>query len=99
MTGLGREQITIGSAPNCDVVLQAPGVAPLHARIVKQPIGLALVDLGAGATFANGAPIAPNTLVPFDFRTVFAVGQTNVPLAHPAIVSMLMAQGQRRAWP
>jgi ABC-type multidrug transport system ATPase subunit/pSer/pThr/pTyr-binding forkhead associated (FHA) protein/ABC-type transport system involved in multi-copper enzyme maturation permease subunit len=94
MTGLGREQITIGSAPNCDVVLQAPGVAPLHARIVKQPIGLALVDLGAGATFANGAPIAPNTLVPFDFRTVFAVGQTNVPLAHPAIVSMLMAQGQ-----
>ncbi|HEY1960554.1 MAG TPA: FHA domain-containing protein [Polyangiaceae bacterium] len=91
---IGRDQITIGSAPTCDVVLQAPGVAALHARIVKQAGALALIDAGAGPTFANGAPVAPNQPVPFDFRTVFAVGQANVPLAHPAIVSMLMAPGQ-----
>jgi ABC-type multidrug transport system ATPase subunit/pSer/pThr/pTyr-binding forkhead associated (FHA) protein/ABC-type transport system involved in multi-copper enzyme maturation permease subunit len=99
MTGFGREQITIGSAPHCDVVLQAPGVAPQHARIVKQAGVLSFVDLGAGPTFANGAPVVPNMPVPFDFRTVFAVGQTNVPLAHPAIVSMLMAQGQLTGTP
>ena len=92
--GLGREQITIGSAPTCDVVLQAPGVAPLHARIVKQAGALAFLDAGAGPSLAHGAPIAPNQPVPFDFRTVFTVGQANVPLAHPAIVSMIMAPGQ-----
>ncbi len=94
MTGIGRDQITIGSAPTCDVVLQGPGVAPQHARIVKQQGVLSFIDLGAGPSFANGAPIAPNQPAPFDFRTVFSVGQATVPLAHPAIVSMIMAQGQ-----
>jgi len=91
---IGRDQITIGSAPTCDVVLQAPGVAAVHARVVKQAGVLVLLDAGAGATLVNGAPIAPNQPVPFDFRTVFTVGQVNVPLAHPAIVSMIMAPGQ-----
>jgi len=91
---LGREQITIGSAPNCDVVLQAPGVAAMHARIVKQNGGLVFFDAGAGPTTANGAPVAPNQPVPFDFRTVFTLGQANVPLSHPAIVSMIMSPGQ-----
>ncbi|CAN5243491.1 FHA domain-containing protein [soil metagenome] len=92
--GASREQIVLGSAPDADVVLQGPGVAPHHARIVKQNGALFLVDLGAGQTFANGAPIAPNQPVPFDFRTVFAVGQVTVPLAHPAIVTMIMSPGQ-----
>ncbi len=94
MTAIGREQITIGSAPNCDVVMQAPGVAPQHARIVKQQGQLVFIDAGASPSFANGAPVAPNQPVPFDFRTIFAVGQANVPLSHPAIVSMLMSTGQ-----
>jgi hypothetical protein len=33
--GLGKEQVTLGSAPDNDVVLQGPGVAPHHARIVE----------------------------------------------------------------
>ena len=92
--GIGREQITLGSAPDADVVLQGPGVAPHHARIVKQNGALFFVDLGQGASFANGAPMPAQTPVAFDFRTVFAVGQMTVPLAHPAIVMMTMSPGQ-----
>ena len=93
--GIGREQIVVGSAPNCDVVVQGPGVGPQHARIVKQNGALVFIDGGQGPSFANGAPVAPGQPVPFDFRTQFTVGQgAQVPLAHPAIITMLMSAGQ-----
>jgi ABC-type multidrug transport system ATPase subunit/pSer/pThr/pTyr-binding forkhead associated (FHA) protein len=95
--GLGKELVTLGSAPDCDVVLAGPGVAPHHARIVKQGGALAFIDLGAGASAANGAPLAPNQPAPFDFRTQFTVGQTPVPLAHPAIALMVLAPGSVQA--
>ena len=91
--GFGKEQISIGSAPSNDVVLQGPGVAPNHARIVKQGGGLMFVDHGQAPSYANGAPVPPNQPVPFDFRTQFSLGQVPVPLAHPAIVMMIMARG------
>jgi ABC-type multidrug transport system ATPase subunit/pSer/pThr/pTyr-binding forkhead associated (FHA) protein len=93
----GKEQVTIGSAPDNDVVVQAPGVAPHHARVVKQNGQLFYVDLGAGPSTANNAPIAPQQPVPFDFRTVFAMGGVPVPLAHPALCSMIMSPGQLQA--
>ncbi|MDB4946454.1 MAG: ABC-type multidrug transport system, ATPase component [Labilithrix sp.] len=98
--GFGKEQISIGGAPDNDVVVQGPGVAARHARIVKQGGALVFLDNGAGPSFANGAPLAPNQPVPFDFRTQFTVGQNvPVPLAHPAIVSMIMARGSVSAPP
>ena len=103
--GFGKEQISIGSAPDNEVVLQGPGVAPRHARIAKQNGQLVFFDAGAGASTANGAPIAPNQPVPFDFRTQFVIGGTGigngvaVPLSHPAIVLMTMARGSFTAPP
>jgi ABC transport system ATP-binding/permease protein len=97
--GFGKEQISLGSAPNNDVVLQGPGVAPNHARIVKGQGGLQFIDNGAAPSFANGAPVAPNQPVPFDFRTQFSLGQVAVPLSHPAIVSMILSRGQAAAPP
>ena len=95
MSGLlGRETATIGSAPNNDIVLSGPGVAPTHARLVKQQNQIYFVDLGAGPSFANGQQVPPQQPVPFDFRTQFAVGQVPVPLAHPAIAQMVLAAGQ-----
>lgn len=92
--GFGKEQISIGSAPDNEVVLQGPGIAPRHARIAKQNGQLVFLDAGAGPSLANGAPLAPNQPVPFDFRTQFLVGQgVPVPLSHPAIVLMTMARG------
>jgi ABC-type multidrug transport system ATPase subunit/pSer/pThr/pTyr-binding forkhead associated (FHA) protein/ABC-type multidrug transport system permease subunit len=95
--GLGKEQVTLGSAPDNDVVVQGPGVAPHHARIVHQAGQLAFVCMGAAPSAANGAPLPPSQPVPFDFRTVFRMGQTPVPLAHPAIVAMIMSRGTRVA--
>ncbi len=98
--GLGKQRILIGSAPHCDIHLAAPGVMPEHAAIVHQGGGaLLFVDAAVGPTFANRAPLAPGSSVAFDFRTAFAVGQAEVPIAHPAIVLMLMAEGQVPAKP
>ena len=100
MTGaLGKEKISIGSAPDNDIVLAGPGVAPHHAHVVRQVGHLVFVDLGAGPSTANGAPVAPRQPVAFDFRTVFAVGAVQVPLPHPALVTMLMSAGQLQAPP
>src|SRR5579872_4107550 len=95
----GKERVTLGSAPDCDVVLAGQGVAPKHAQIVRTAQGLAFVDLGAGPSTANGAPVAPQQTVPFDFRTVFHLGSVPVPLPHPAICTMLMSPGQAAAPP
>src|SRR5580704_10690965 len=95
----GKEQVTIGSAADNDVVLAAPGVAPHHARIVRQGGQLFFVDLGAGPSTANGAQVAPQQLVPWDFRTVFATGGIPVPLAHAAICTMLMSPGKLQVPP
>lgn len=92
--GFGKQTITIGSAPSCDIVLTGPGVAPEHARIVHQGGGqLFFVDGGAGPSFAGGQPVAPRSTMPFDLRTAFACGQVAVPLNHPAIGLMLMERG------
>ncbi len=97
--GFGKEQISLGSAPDNDVVLQGPGVAPHHARLVKQGPNVTFIDNGAAPSYANGAPVAPNQPVPFDFRTQFALGQVPLPLSHPAIVMMIMSRGQANAPP
>src|SRR5882672_2483243 len=91
---LGRDRVSIGSAPDNDVVLGVPGVAEHHAQVVRQGGQLFFVDLGAGPSTANGTPVAPQQPVPFDFRTTFAVGGVPVPLAHPALSTMLMSPGQ-----
>ncbi len=91
--GFGKEQVSLGSAPDNDVVVQGPGVAPRHARIVRQGGQLLFLDNGVAPSFANGAPLAPNQPVPFDFRTAFSLGQAPVPLAHPALALMAMSRG------
>jgi ABC-type multidrug transport system ATPase subunit/pSer/pThr/pTyr-binding forkhead associated (FHA) protein len=93
----GKELVTLGSAPDNDVVLSGGGVAPHHAQLVRQGAQLLFVDLGAGPSTANGAPVPPQQGVPFDFRTVFAVGAVPVPLAHPAICTMVLSAGQVQA--
>ncbi|WP_437602292.1 FHA domain-containing protein [Sorangium sp. So ce590] len=91
--GLGKQSITIGSAPTCDVVLVAPGVLPEHARIINQGGGKLLFACGQGPASANGRPLAPGEQLPFDFRTQFVVAQTPVPLNHPAITLMMASPG------
>jgi ABC-type multidrug transport system ATPase subunit/pSer/pThr/pTyr-binding forkhead associated (FHA) protein len=91
--GFAKQAIVIGSAPHADIRLGGPGVAPEHARVVNVNGALTFVDLGAGPSFANNAPLQPGTQRPFDLRTQFVVGQAAVPNAHPAIALMLMSRG------
>ncbi|KYF64786.1 FHA domain-containing protein [Sorangium cellulosum] len=91
--GLGKQSITIGSAPTCDVVLVAPGVLPEHARIINQGGGKLIFVCGQGPAAANGRALAPGEQHPFDFRTQFVVAQAPVPLNHPAITLMLATPG------
>src|SRR4051794_2546201 len=98
--GFGKQTIVLGSAPSCDIVLNGPGVAPEHARIVPRGGGkLLLLAAGAGATSANAQPVPPGGQVPFDFRTTFALGSVAVPLNPPALSLMLMARGNNPAGP
>ena len=98
--GFGKQTITVGSAPDCDIVLSGPGVAPLHARIVHQGGGqLLFVDGMAGQSFAGGQMVQSGATVPFDLRASFACGQVQVPTNHPAITLMLMARGALQAPP
>jgi ABC transport system ATP-binding/permease protein len=92
--GFGKKEIFLGSAPDNDVVVTGPGVAPRHATLVLQGDKLMFVDLGAGQSFMQGVQIAPQTPTPFDFRTPFALGGVPVPLSHPRIVLMIAELGQ-----
>src|SRR4051812_13615181 len=99
--GFGKQTIVLGSAPDCDIVLTGPGVAPHHARIVHHGGGqLVFVDNGQGPSTAAGRPIPPGQSAPYDLATPFTVGQgVGVPLGHPAIALMLMAPGQKPSPP
>ncbi len=93
----GPEQIGVGSAEDNAIVV--PGAAPHHARLLLQNGALVLIDLGAGITAANGAPVPPGQVVPFDFRTMFAVNGQPIPLSHPALLLLIMARGAQPAPP
>jgi len=97
--GFGKQTISIGSAPACDVVLQVEGILPEHARIVHQGGGKLVFMANAPGTAAAGRPLSQGEQVPFDFRTQFTIGNAQVPLNHPAITLMLMAQGTQQAPP
>ncbi|HHH31110.1 MAG TPA: FHA domain-containing protein, partial [Polyangiaceae bacterium] len=100
LPGFGKQTLIIGSAPSCDIVLQAGGVASEHAKLVHQGGGkLVLINAGTGRTTAGGRPMSAGEQAPFDFRTQFRIGEANLPFDHPAITLSLMAQGQQAAPP
>ena len=99
--GFGKQNLTVGSLPTCDIVLSGDGIAPEHARIVHLGGGKLLFVCGAGVAHANGQPLQPGQQTPFDLRTQFTVGpgQVPIPLHHPAITLALMATGMLAAPP
>jgi ABC-type multidrug transport system ATPase subunit/pSer/pThr/pTyr-binding forkhead associated (FHA) protein len=99
--GFGKQNLTVGSSPSCDIVLSGEGVMPEHARIIHLGGGKLLFVCGPGLSFAGGRRLGPGEQAPFDLRTQFAVGQVEVqiPLHHPAITLALMATGTLSAPP
>jgi ABC-type multidrug transport system ATPase subunit/pSer/pThr/pTyr-binding forkhead associated (FHA) protein len=97
--GFGKQSISIGSGPGCDIRLGGPGVLALHARIERRERGaLVFINAGTGLTRAADKTLAPGEEHSFDFRTAFTLGEaTTIPLEHPAITLMLLAKGDRPA--
>jgi pSer/pThr/pTyr-binding forkhead associated (FHA) protein len=62
------DALVIGSSPEVDIILQAPGVDSRHAQIVFQGGQVMLEDLGSrGGTFRNGQRLlAPLQVFPGD---------------------------------
>jgi ABC-type multidrug transport system ATPase subunit/pSer/pThr/pTyr-binding forkhead associated (FHA) protein len=91
----GKQTLSVGSNPQCDVVLAGSGVAPEHGRLVNQGGGkLVFFNTGAGRTFAGDRELAPGESVSFDFRQPFQLGDVALPLEHPAITASLLSLGQ-----
>jgi ABC-type multidrug transport system ATPase subunit/pSer/pThr/pTyr-binding forkhead associated (FHA) protein len=95
LPGFSKSTLLVGSAAHCDIRLGGAGVAPEHARIVHEGDGkVTFTDAGVGPSAVNGQPLPPGGSAPFDFRAHFTVGQSPVPLAHPALSLMLMDLGK-----
>lgn len=69
------EGITIGRAPDCELILDDDYVSTRHARIVRTPPGWAVEDLGStNGTFVNNERIAVQT--PFNVGDTLRIGRT-----------------------
>jgi ABC-type multidrug transport system ATPase subunit/pSer/pThr/pTyr-binding forkhead associated (FHA) protein len=96
--GFGKQSISIGSGPGCDIRLGGPGVLALHARIERRERGvLMLINSDSGLTRAGDRALGAGEEHVFDFRTAFSLGEaTSIPLTHPAITLMLLSKGDRQ---
>jgi ABC transport system ATP-binding/permease protein len=97
--GFSKSTLLVGSGAHCDIRLVGPGVAPEHARIVHAGGTVTFTDAAAGPSSVNGQALPPGGSAPFDFRAQFAVGQSAIPLAHPALALMLMEAGKAPTTP
>lgn len=91
---LGRQTIRIGSSSACDICLEGPGVAPIHAEVIHQGAGrLSFIPGASGKSFRAGRELDPGQIAPFDFRTPFHVGEVPLPAAHFELCLMVMTRG------
>jgi ABC-type multidrug transport system ATPase subunit/pSer/pThr/pTyr-binding forkhead associated (FHA) protein len=99
--GFGKQNLTVGSAPACDIVLAGDQVLPEHARITHLGGGRLVFVCGPSISFAGSRRLNPGEQVPFDFRAQFSLGPSRVPipLSHPALALSLMATGMLQAPP
>ncbi len=99
--GFGKQNLTVGSLPTCDIVVTGDGVMPEHARIIHLGGGKLVFVCGPGVAHAGGRQLRPGEQAPFDLRTQFTVGaaEAPIPLHHPAITLSLMATGMLNAPP
>ena len=67
--------ITIGRAPNNDIVLPAPSVSKFHAFLREEAGSLLLVDANSSnGTFVNGVRLEPHAATPLSLQDVIRLG-------------------------
>ena len=87
------ERISIGRAPNCDVVIRLPFVSKLHAHLVVHEDGsFALADnRSSNGTEVNGRELAAGETVPLSLGDRLTLGVLNVELVDAAAVFDLLS--------
>ena len=100
--GFGKQNLTVGSLPTCDIVLAGRG-GPARARADRPPRrrqarSSCAAPASPTPTAARSAPASrrPSTCAP---QFTVGAGQVPVPLHHPAITLALMATGMLAAPP
>ena len=92
--GIGKPQLTVGSAATCDIVVQGPGVGAHHLTLAMQGNALVATDLGTpGGSAHNNAPLVPGQPTPVQHTAPLSIGQAQVPMNHPLIGAILCTQG------
>ncbi len=92
--GIGKAQLIVGSAPNCDIVLQGPGVGAQHLMLSMQGNALVVTDLGTpGGSSHAGMQLAPQSATPIQHAAPLTAGQVQVPLNHPLVGLLLLING------
>lgn len=77
-----REDVTLGRAPECEIVVDEDGVSRRHCRLEVAEAGLHLVDLGStNGTFVNGARVNDRWLAAADH---VLVGRASFEVRGPA---------------
>jgi len=96
------EAIVMGSAADCDVTLDEPGVAEHHAEICLTDGGLLLRDMGSETgTLLNGEPVGEASLASGDeIRIGTCRWMLQAPGLRPErILTAEVVKKSRRRWP
>ena len=79
------DRISVGRAPNCDVVIRLPMISKVHAHILTHADGsYSLADNGASnATFINGRKVEAKKAVPIRVGDEIAFGSLELEFVDP----------------
>src|SRR4051812_29473471 len=92
--GIGKPQLTVGTAPTCDIVLQGANVGAQHLTLAMQGVSLVATDLGTPGGTVHGPPnLAPGPPTPIQHTQPLMAGAAQVPLNHPLVGLLLLNQG------
>lgn len=99
---IGSAPVTIGRAPDNDIILDDQRISRHHMQIHQEPSGIFVTDLGsANGVQVNGRPIPPRTPTPININDRINMGEfllwveTGTATAAPAAARMqISAQAQ-----
>ena len=69
------ERISIGRAPNCDVVIRLPSISKVHAHVLLESGHYSMADAGASnSTYVNRTKLENKVAVPLRFGDTVSLG-------------------------
>jgi hypothetical protein len=94
------DRLSVGRAPNCDVVIRYPFVSKLHAHFLRSPDGsLQLMCLKSRTPlYVNGRLLSEGNAAPVDYEGVIAFGSLKLAMVSASkFYELLRGLGQSSA--